>query len=73
MPTIDEIKTFSTMIEELSKFIDEDILDTIVYHCEQTGLEVDIAATLISPPLKSRMMEQARKKNLLKKEGTLPI
>ena len=51
----------------------EPIMDTIVSYCEKTGLEIDIASTLISSSLKSKIREEAQELNLLKKTAKLPV
>jgi hypothetical protein len=73
MPTKDEIKKFSTLIEEI--VLDEKLgyMDAICYHCKETGLEVEVAATLISPALKAKIKLEAQENNLLKKTSRLPI
>ena len=73
MPTKDEIKKFSMMIEKVA--IDErlGLMDAICQHCKETGLEVEVAATLISSALKAKIKEEAQDNNLLKKSSKLPI
>ena len=48
-------------------------MDTIVGYCEKSGLEVDIASTLISSSLKAKIREEAQELNLLKKTAKLPV
>jgi hypothetical protein len=73
MPTKDEIRDFSMMIKQLS--IDKRIglMDAICYHCKETQLEIEVAATLISSALKAEIKEEAQDLNLLKKQSKLPI
>jgi hypothetical protein len=73
MPTKDEIRDFSMMIKQLS--IDKRIglMDAICHNCKETGLEVEVAATLISSALKAEIKEEAQDLNLLKKTSKLPI
>lgn len=73
MPTKDEIKDFSLMVEELSKKAGIGLMDAICHHCEETGLEIEIAASLISASLKSKIREEAQEFNMLKKTSKLPI
>jgi hypothetical protein len=74
MPTKDEIKDFSQMIEKLV-LEDEDLgyMDAIVHHCSETGLEIEVAASLISPALKAKIKFEAQDSNMLKKTSRLPI
>ena len=73
MPTKDEIKQFSTLIEELT--LDEKLgyMDAICQHCKESGLEIEVAATLISPALKAKIKLEAQENNLLKKSSKLPL
>lgn len=73
MPTKDEIKTFSLMIEAMAGEMGCDYLDAILHHCEHSGLEVEVASTLISAALKSKIREQAETNNQLKKTNRLPL
>jgi hypothetical protein len=61
------------MIKQLS--IDKRIglMDAICHHCKETGLEIEVAATLISSALKAEIKEEAQDLNLLKKTSKLPI
>ena len=73
MPTKTEIQEFSEKIAKLSTETGDSIMDTIVSYCESTGLEIDIASTLISSALKAKIREEAQDLNLLKKSSKLPI
>jgi hypothetical protein len=73
MPTRDEIKQFSVMIEEMASKQKVGLMDAICHHCKETGLEVEVAATLISSALKARIKEEAQELNLIKKSSKLPI
>jgi hypothetical protein len=73
MPTKSEIAEFSEMIEILSQDTGLTRMDAIVYHCETIGLEVDLAASLISPALKAKIREEAEDLNLMKKSSKLPL
>jgi hypothetical protein len=73
MPTKNEISEFSTKIMEMSEESNLSIMDSIVGYCEQTGMEIDVASTLISSALKSKLREEAQELNLLKKSAKLPI
>ena len=73
MPTRDEIKQFSMMIEKVALDKRLGLMDAICHHCKETGLEVEVAATLISSALKARIKEEAQSLNLIKKSSKLPI
>jgi hypothetical protein len=73
MPTKDEIKDFSMMIGELALKLRCSRMDAILQHCKETGLEVEVASTLISSALKAQIKEEAQELNLLKKQSRLPL
>jgi hypothetical protein len=73
MPNREEIKKFSMMIENLVAENGLGYMDAICHHCKESGLEIEVAATLISPALKSKIKEEAQDNNLLKKTSRLPI
>jgi len=73
VPTKTEINDFSEMISKLSQTLCVTHMDAIIHHCEQTGMEVDLASSLISNALKAKIREEAQELNLLKKSSKLPI
>ena len=73
MPTKDEIKKFSHMIEQLASDLSCSRMDAILEHCKDTGLEIEVASTLISNALKARIKEEAQELNLIKKTSKLPL
>lgn len=73
MPTKDEIRDFSIMIKDLSIEKRIGLMDAICHHCKESGLEIEVAATLLSSALKAEIKEEAQDLNLLKKTSKLPI
>jgi hypothetical protein len=73
MPSRDEIAEFSTLIQSLADERGEHCMDVIVQHCNETGVEVEVAATLLSTHLKARIREEAQSINLIKKSSSLPL
>lgn len=73
MPKVEEIQKFSKLIEELASTLGLTRMEAILHHCEETGLEVEIASTLISSALKSKITEEAINDNLIKRGNQLPI
>ncbi len=74
MPTKDEMKNFALNIERIVANTDYNYIEAIVEYCKQTGLEIEIAATLINSNLKSKIENNAMDLNLLKIKGSrLPI
>jgi len=72
-PNSEEIQSFSLMIDTMASELGCNRLDAILHHCEQTGLEVEVASTLISNALKARIREESERENLVKKSSRLPI
>jgi hypothetical protein len=74
MPTKEEMKTFSV---EIDRFVSErniNHLEAIIEYCSETGLEMEVAATLINSNLKSKIELLASDLNMLKvKKSRLPI
>lgn len=73
MPTKSEISEFSELIEMLAEEHGLTRMDAIIYHCEQIGMEVELASSLLSTALKSKIREEAQDLNLLKKSAKLPL
>lgn len=74
MPTKDEMAKFAKSIEELVSKTDYNYIEAIVEHCKTTGLEIEVAATLINSNLKSKIEMNAMDNNMLKEKGSrLPI
>lgn len=75
MNSKDEITTFSLAIESLARNKKLSYMDAIIEHCTQTGLEIEVAAKLISGALKSKIKIEAEELNFLPKSNTakLPI
>jgi hypothetical protein len=48
-------------------------MDAICNHCKESGLEIEVSATLISAALKAKIKLEAQDLNLLKKTSKLPI
>jgi len=73
MPKFEEMEMFSKQILFLAEKEELSYIDAVTEHCEKTGLEVEVAATLITPFLVSKISEEARRNNLIEKSPVLPI
>lgn len=73
MPTKNEISEFSLMIRDLAVRLRCTHMDAILEHCKTTGLELEVASTLISAALKGRIREEAQDANMLRKTSKLPL
>lgn len=70
MPTRDEVNNFSISIESLVQKKNIPYMDAILIHCEESGLEVELAAKLISSSLKAKLQIEAEDLNFLPKSNT---
>ena len=74
MPTKDEMLKFAKAIESLVANTDYNYIEAIIEYCKNTGLEIEVAATLINTNLKSKIELDAMSNNMLKVKGSrLPI
>jgi hypothetical protein len=74
MPTKDEIREFSAIIEKIVAEKNIGFMDAVVHHCEEIGFEVELAATLLTPPIKAKIGEEAQAINMMKKKvNRLPV
>ena len=73
MPTKSEIAEYSNRIEKLAEELQVHCIEAMVIDCDTSGLELEVAATLISSNLKARIKEEAMSVNMLKKESRLPL
>jgi hypothetical protein len=74
MPTKDEMLKFAKSIESLVANTGYNYIEAIVEYCKETGLEVEVAASLINSNLKSKIEMDAMNNNMLKvKSSRLPI
>lgn len=73
MATKDEIREFSLKIEEIADMYKIHCMEAIIHYCGETGIEVEIAATMVSSHLKARIKEEAQTVNLIKKTAKLPL
>jgi hypothetical protein len=74
MPTRDEMAKFAKSIDSIVSRTSYNYIEAILEHCRETGLEIEIAATLINANLKSKIESDAMDNNMLKEKGSrLPI
>lgn len=74
MPSKQEMKNFAYEIDSLVANTDLNYLEAIVEYCKKTGLEIEVAASLVSSTLKERIQDDVMSRNLLKvKTSKLPI
>jgi hypothetical protein len=74
MPTRDEMAKFAKEIDQLVSETDYNYIEAIVNYCKTTGLEIEVASTLVNANLKAKLESDAMDNNLLKnKSPRLPI
>jgi hypothetical protein len=74
MPTRDEMVKFAKAIDVIVAKTDYNYIEAILEHCKETGLELEIAATLVNANLKAKIENDAMDNNMLKEKGSrLPI
>lgn len=75
MPSKDEMNTFSMAIETIAKKKEIPYMDAIIEYCNDTGLEVELAAKLVSGSLKAKIKIEAEELHFLPKSNTakLPV
>ena len=64
---------FSIIIEELVHDKRLSYMEAIVYYCDNNELEVETAAKLINPVIKSKIEVEAQDLNFLPKTSKLPL
>lgn len=73
MPTKEEMKKFTSHIEQIVREKELNHIEAIVYYCEKIGMEIELASKMIEKPLKSKLSRTATDLNLVKKSRRLPI
>ena len=73
MPTKDEMLKFANSIEQIVAETDYNHMEAIVEYCKQTGMEIELAATLVNNNLKAKLESDAQDLNLLPKSARLPF
>jgi hypothetical protein len=73
MPTKDEMLKFQEEIERIVFTTDYNHMEAIVEYCNKTGMEIEVASSLVNNNLKSKIQFDAQELNLLPKGARLPI
>ena len=73
MTSKEEKNTFSLMIENKALTDSSSHMEAILDHCERTGLEVEVAASLVNAALKAKLENEAVALRFLPKTNKLPI
>lgn len=73
MPTRDEKNEFSEKILLRMEEYNTDCLDAMVTYCEEVGLEMEVAATLVNEVLKAHLEDAFAELNYIEKSSKLPL
>lgn len=73
MPTKDEMFKFQQEIENLVAGTDYNYMEAIVEYCNLTGMEIELASSLVNKDLKAKIAIDAENLNMLPKAARLPI
>jgi putative aminopeptidase FrvX len=74
MPTKEEQKKFAFAIDSMVSNTDYNYIEAIVEYCKETGLEIEVAASLVNSHLKKKIESDAQDQNLLKEKiSRLPL
>ena len=74
MPTKDEMLKFANAIDTIVSETGYNYIDAIVEYCKETGLEIEVAASLCNSNLKAKLENHAMDNNMLKvKCSRLPL
>ncbi len=73
MATKLEIELFSSKIEEQVQKYGCNYIDAVVAYCDDIGIEIEVASTLLTNQVKNKIRKDAENLNLLEKSARLPI
>lgn len=73
MPSKDEMTTFSLSIETIIAKKNIPYMDAVLMYCEETGLELELAAKLVSGALKSKIQIEAEELHFLPRSNTTKL
>jgi hypothetical protein len=71
--TKEEKLEFSLGIQYLAMNKKISHLEAVVLHCEDVGLEIEVAAQLIDETLKEKIEEEAKKLRYIQRTSELPL
>jgi hypothetical protein len=77
MPTKEEVQNFSLMLREYSAHRGISLWDGLLHYCGKTGMESEVAASLLTKAVRADLTIEISDLNLLKrrgkKDGRLPL
>lgn len=69
MPTKEEINNFSLMLREYAAHRGVSLWDGLLHYCEKSGMESEVAASLLTKAVRVDLTVEIQDLNLLKKRG----
>ena len=72
-PSLVEMEKFSRNIIQIVERDKIEYIDAIVYYCDQCGIEVEIAAKLLTPAIRQSIESEAIQNRLIQSYPVLPI
>lgn len=69
----EEVSNFSLKIEELARNKSLTYIEAVISYCEEKNFEIEVAAKLISPTLKSKIKQEAEGLHFLPKSNTAKL
>lgn len=69
MPTKEEINNFSLMLREYAAHKKLGLWEALVFYCETTGMEAEVAATLLNKSVMADLSMEVQDLNLLSNRG----
>ena len=73
MTTREERNNFSLMIEQRAESHGIKYMEAIIDYCEESGLEFEVAGTLVNQILRAKIEDEARELRFLPKSSKLPL
>jgi hypothetical protein len=71
--TRDQMLDFNLVIEEIVYMKDVSYMDAIIEYCDEHDVEIEVAASLISNNLKSKLQLEAEELNFLPRSNTTKL
>lgn len=69
MPTKEEVNNFSLMLREYSAHRGISLWEGLLHYCDTTGMESEVAASLLNKAVRADLTIEISDLNLLKKRG----
>lgn len=73
VPNIEEIESFSDIINDLVDNDNISYIEAVTEYCDMSGVEIELAAKLLTPMILSKINEEAYLKKLITRTPMLPI